>query len=125
MIAADTSSLIAYLSGAQGADVEAMETALTESQVCLPPVVLTELLSDPGLPRALPAILDQLPVLEIAGGYWERAGLLRARILARGLKARLADTLIAQSCLDSEVALITRDKDYKHFARLAGLKLVS
>jgi hypothetical protein len=124
MIAADSSSLIAYLSGAQGADVEAVEKALTESQVCLPPVVLTELLSDPGLPRALPAILEQLPLLETAEGYWKRAGLLRARVLARGLKARLADTLIAQSCLDHEVALIARDKDYKHFARLAGLKLV-
>ncbi len=124
MIAADTSSLVAYLSGAKGPDVEAMETALAESQVCLPPVVLTELLSDPALPEAIPAIFRQLPLLEISAGYWTRAGMLRSRVLSRRLEARLADTLIAQSCLDHNVPLIARDKDYRHFARVAGLKLL-
>ena len=124
MIAADTSSLVAYLSGAQGADVEAVETALTESQVCLPPVVLTELLSDPELSEPVRGLLEQIPVLEVSEGYWTRAGLLRARILAKKLRARLADTLITQSCLDHDVPLIARDADYRHFFKVAGLKLI-
>jgi predicted nucleic acid-binding protein len=41
--------------------------------------------------------------------------------LAKGLKARLADTLIAQSCLDHGVPLITHDTDFRHFAALRGL----
>ncbi|MHB8420480.1 MAG: PIN domain-containing protein [Myxococcales bacterium] len=57
-------------------------------------------------------------------GYWERAGLLRSKLLARRLKARLADTLIAQSCLDGAVPLLTRDADFRHFAQWAGLELV-
>ena len=48
---------------------------------------------------------------------------LRARVLARGRKARLADTLFAQSCLDHDVELVTRDMDSRHFARAIGLKL--
>lgn len=124
MIAADTSSLIAYLSGAQGLDVEAVETALSESQVCLPPVVLTELFSDSELSKRIRDVLEQIPVLELSDGYWERAGKLRARILSKKLRARLADSLIAQSCLDHDVPLIARDADYRHFARLAGLKLI-
>ena len=124
MIAADTSSLVAYLSGAQGTDVEAVETALTESQVCLPPVVLTELLSYPKLSKPVRVLLEQIPVLEVSEGYWTRAGLLRARILAKKLRARLSDTLITQSCLDHDVPLIARDADYQHFAKVAGLKLI-
>lgn len=125
MIAVDTSSVIAYLSGGEGRDVSSLENALAESQVCLPPVVLTELLSDPKLPAAVARLVAELPVLEISEGYWSRAGRLRARVLQSRHKARLADALIAQSCLDHEVPLIARDHDYRHFARLSGLKLLS
>lgn len=124
MIAVDTSTFIAYLSGASGPDVSAMEQALSESQVCLPPAVLTELLSDPKLPERVANLFEQIPVLEASSGYWKRAGHLRSRILSKRLRARLADTLIAQSCLDHDVPLIARDQDYRHFARLAGLQLL-
>ena len=98
--------------------------ALAESQACLPPVVLSEILSDPGLPPALAELVLQIPTLEATGGYWERAGRLRARVIATKRRAKLADTLIAQSCLDYDVALVTRDRDFEHFVD-AGLKLVT
>ena len=60
---------------------------------------------------------------EARPGYWERAGHLRAKLLARRCRSRLADTLIAQSCLDHGVRLVTRDDDFRHFARLGGLRL--
>ena len=124
MIAVDTSSLIAYLSGERGADVEATALALEHRQAALPPVVLTEIVSDPVLSPDVKTLLAELPMLDLLDGYWERAGLLRARMLAQGRKARLADTLITQSCLDHEVELVTRDRDFIPFARLAGLRLV-
>jgi predicted nucleic acid-binding protein len=67
--------------------------------------------------------LLELPLLEISEGYWERAGRLRATVLARGLRARLADTLIAASCIDHGVTLVTRDPDFRHFSKLGGLAL--
>ncbi len=118
MIAIDTSSLIAYLRGDTGADVEAVDTALEHGQAALPPVVLTELLSDPKLARAIKRLLAALPLLEVMDGYWERAGLLRARLLAKKRRARIADALIAQSCLDHNMTLVTRDADFRHYARL-------
>ena len=124
MIAIDTSSMIAYLSGAKGTDARATETALAERQVCLPPVVLTELLSDPKLPPHVAALFGQLPLLDLSDGYWERAGALRGRVIRKGRRARLADSLIAQSCLDHDVPLITRDTDFRHFASVAGLKII-
>ena len=125
MIALDSSSLIAYLQGDAGPDVEAIEECLDQQHAALPPVVLVELLSDPKLPKTVAAILRKLPLLTLAEGHWDRAGLLRAKVLSRGLKARLADTLIAQCCIDNELPLITRDGDYRHFAKHGGLKLLA
>ena len=124
MIAADTSSLVAFLEGADGADVDLIQSGLDDHQLVLPPVVLTELLSDPGLPASVRSLLTALPQLQVEPGYWERAGLLRAKVIKQRRKARTADALIAQSCLDQSVPLITRDRDCRHFARAAGLALM-
>ncbi|HXO30241.1 MAG TPA: PIN domain-containing protein [Thermoanaerobaculia bacterium] len=121
----DTSSWVAYFSGASGDDVELVGKALAESQACLVPVVLTELLSDPQLPARVAALLNDLPMLEVMDGYWERTGILRSEILSRKLKARLADALIAQSCLDHDVSLVSRDDDFRHFAAARGLTLLA
>jgi predicted nucleic acid-binding protein len=125
MIAIDTSSWIAFFSPSEprGDDAEIVSSALADHQACLPPVVLTELLSDPGLPKRVAALLLDLPRLDLLPGFWERAGALRARLLARKHRARLADTLIAQSCIDHDVRLVTRDGDFRHFSRLGGLRL--
>jgi predicted nucleic acid-binding protein len=124
MIAADSSSLIAHLSGATGDDVAVLDQALSDHLLVLPPVVLVELLSDPKLPKAVSAFLQALPMLEIEDGYWSRAGMLRSKALSKGRKARLADTLIAQSCLDHDMPIIARDRDFRVFAAVAGLRLL-
>lgn len=123
MIAIDSSSFIAYLGGDEGPDVMATGLALEHRHAIIPPVVLLELLSDASIGRAVTQLFEQLPLLEITGGYWARAGFLRAKVLSRGRRARLADTLIAQSCLDHDVELVTRDADFVHFADVAGLRL--
>ena len=124
MIAADTSSMIAFLEGDEGEDVELIQAALDHQQLALPPVVLSELLSDPSISRSVRSLLAGLPLLDLEPGYWERAGVLRAGILKRQRKARVADALIAQSCLDQAAPLVTRDRDFRHFAAAAGLPLL-
>jgi predicted nucleic acid-binding protein len=124
MIAADTSSMVAFLQGDPGEDVDLIQSALDHQQLALPPVVLTELLSDPALPRAVRTLLAGLPILELEPGFWERAGVLRASVLRRRKKARIADALIAQSCLEQSAPFVTRDKDFRHFAAAAGLSLL-
>jgi predicted nucleic acid-binding protein len=124
MIAADTSTWIAFLAGAKGPDVELLDRALRERQVLMPPVVLTELLSDPQLPSSVAKTLSDLPMIEIEAGFWQRAGALRAKILSRRRKARLGDALIAQCCTDRGVPLLTRDRDFRAFAEAARLNLL-
>ena len=98
--------------------------ALEDRQVVMAPAVLTELLSDPHLPVSAARTLSDLPQIEIHSGYWQRAGRLRARVLGRNRKARLGEALIAQSCIDGAVVLITRDRDFRAFVEAAGLKLL-
>lgn len=123
MIAADTSSWIAFLEGAAGEDVEILDRALEDKQVLMAPVVLTELLSDPRLSPGVSEKLSEVPQIEIGPGYWNRAGALRAKVLAKRRKARLGDALIAQSCIDGKVPVLTRDRDFLAFAETAGLDL--
>lgn len=124
MLAADTSTWIAYFEGARGRDVDLLDRALADRQVLMVPVVFTELLSDPQLPSAVAETLAEVPMLEIQLGYWQRAGVLRAKVLARHRKARLGDALIAQSCIDADVPLLTRDRDFRTFVEAAGLDLM-
>jgi predicted nucleic acid-binding protein len=124
VIAADTSTWIAFLEGSSGEDVELLDRALEDRQVVMVPVVLTEILSDAKLSSDVAETISEVPVMEVAAGYWQRAGALRAKVLAKRHKARLGDALIAQSCIDQGIPLITRDRDFRAFAEAANLNLM-
>ena len=124
MVAIDSSTFIAYIQGDGGSDVALFTAALENREVVLPPAVVSELLSEPNLPAPHRDAILSLPTLEIPDtGYWVRVGAARAALISKGLRARLPDALIAQSCIDHDVALITRDGDFRHFAEHCGLKL--
>ncbi|MBV9037647.1 MAG: PIN domain-containing protein [Acidobacteriaceae bacterium] len=124
MIAADTSTWIAFLQGDTGEDVEMLDQSLKDRQVLMAPPVLTELLSDPKLPSEVSKLLSELPLIEIQPGFWNRAGALRASVLGKRRKARLGDSLIAQSCVDAGIPLLTRDRDFRAFAEAASLEIL-
>jgi len=113
-----------YLEGGAGKDAHLLDRALEDRQVVMAPVVLTELLSDPKLPSGVAKTLSEVPLIEVVSGYWQRAGVLRAKVLAKRRRARLGDALIAQSCIDQGIPLLTRDRDFRAFAQAAGLDLV-
>ena len=124
MIVVDTSTWIAFIAGENAEDVRELDRRLADKHVLMAPVVLTELLSESKLPSAIQTALLELPLAEIHSGYWQRAGELRAKILAQKRRARLGDVLIAQTCMDHEAPLLTRDRDFRSFAEASGLRLV-
>ena len=124
MIAVDTSTWIGFLQGDGAQDTDVLDQALQDRRVLMVPVVLAEMLSDPKLPSEVSQTLSELPLIEIEPGYWQRAGKLRAKVLAKRRKARLGDALIAQSCIDHGIPLLTRDRDFRAFAEAAGIDLV-
>ncbi len=123
MVCVDSSVLIAYFQGDSGEDVDYLEHLLDVKQACLAPPVLSELLSDPEIPPDLESFLLHTPMLPVVDGYWERAGRLRRTLLHAGRKAKLADVLVAQCCMDHGITLLTRDGDFEPFARYCDLVL--
>lgn len=79
MLCLDTSSLIVYLQGEEGTDVDMVDQALIDQIAVLSPITVSELLSDPHLSATLRRTILELPTLSITDGFWERAGLLRAK----------------------------------------------
>lgn len=124
MIAADTSSLIAFLGGEEGADTDAVGHALSGQFLLLPPPVVAEIVSDPELDPDIRRKIAKIPQLEILPGYWERAGELRARLYKLKNRPKMLDALIAQSCIDHKVPLVTRDSDFQSMTLPGGLQLL-
>lgn len=123
MIAVDTSVLVDWLDQVASPEARRVSQFAQSGEGVIAPVTLTELLSDPRGGRALDAALIAFPTLPISDGYWQRAGELRAKIRKAGRKAALGDALIAQSCIDNDTPLLTRDTDFAAFAKFGGLKL--
>jgi predicted nucleic acid-binding protein len=125
VIAADSSSLIAYFEGGQGRDVDLIEQAIAASDLIIAPPVICELRAGAVPSEEVEDLLAETRVLPIAEGFWDRAGRHRRLLIEKGLKARFADALVAQCCIDADVPLIARDRDYRHFERWCGLKLAT
>ena len=123
MIAADTSAWVDFSKGTESVLSKRLEACLSEGTLVMPSPVMFEILSGPGLTKEAAQLISRLPILEILPAYWQRAADLRRTILKKGLKARSMDCLIAQNCIDHDIALIASDQDFRHFAKL-GLKLV-
>src|SRR5258708_17528106 len=101
--------------------MQRVDTALADGSVVMAPPVLSELLTDPALPPDVERELLTVPLMELLPDFWVRAGKLRSALRNRGYKAKLVDTLIAQCCIDHDVRLLTRDRDFRAFARHGGL----
>jgi predicted nucleic acid-binding protein len=124
MICADTSTWINFLSAVPSATTEPLANSLRDSSAIVSPPVLTELMSLGGVKASGESqVILQLPRLALSEDFWQRAGEMRRQLLRKSLKARAMDCLIAQSCIDADVLLLTDDSDFRHFATF-GLRLL-
>ena len=125
VVALDTNAVHDYFAekSDEGPKAVLIREMFDTDRVLLPPAVVTEALSDPRLRPDKADRIRALPLLEIHEGYWQRAGLLRAYVLAQGYRGFLGDVLIAQSCIDNRIPLITYDRDFRRFES-AGLQLL-
>ena len=106
-----------------GPDIDAITIGMLDQELFFPPMVVFELLCDPTLGDEKRRKLDNVDLLFIKDGFWQRAGLLRSKVVGRKRKARSIDALIAQSCIDHNVPLITRDNDFRHYEEF-GLYII-
>ena len=120
VIVADASVVIDWIDGATD---DALAGYVERRAAAIAPVTITEVLSGPSVRAAIEEALAAFDVLQLKVGYWERCGRLRQRMIKHGRKAGLGDVLTAQACLDHDLPLLARDRDFRAFVELAGLKL--
>ena len=123
MIAVDTNVLRHYLHGTIDSYTVMVAEAINTHEALLPPIVLTEALSDPQITASDIGRTLSVPLMPLYNGYWDRAGDLRRRLIQAARGAPIADCLIAQACIDGDFPLLTYDRDFTRFVH-AGLKLL-
>lgn len=123
MIAVDTNVLRHYLRGRIDSYTATVAEAINADEAFLPPIVLTEALSDPQITDYDVYRTLTVPLVPLYNGYWDRAGDLRRRLIQAERSAPIADCLIAQACIDSDFPLLTYDRGFTRFVD-AGLKLL-
>lgn len=123
LVSADTSSLVRFLEGKTGEDIDLIDGAFARDEFRLTLAAMAELLSYPTPRPLLEPLLARMPTLTLSDGYWARVGDSRRTILSLGLRARLGDALIAQACIDAGIALIAHDPDFRHFETHCGLEM--
>src|SRR6476469_1709126 len=110
MIAVDTNVLRHYLRGRIDSYTAMVAEAINADEASLPPIVLTEALSDPQITEHDVYRTLAVPLVPLYLGYWDRAGDLRRRLIQGARSAPIADCLIAQACIDVDLPLLTYDR---------------
>jgi len=124
-VVADTSAWIDFFAGRPA---HALEDALAQGLVVLPPLVVAELVSGAHRARdraAIARLVDDLPLHETSLAHWIRVGELRRRLRERGISVSTPDAHVAQCALDRDAVLLSTDAVFTRIARSAGLRLAS
>jgi len=122
-VVVDTSAWIEFFAGRP---VAGLEQALAQSAVWATPVIVSELISGVRGGKRREALLDLLsdfPLCDFGLEHWVRVGDLRRGLAAKGLSVSTPDAHIAQSALDQEALLLSRDGVFSRIAEVVPLLL--
>ncbi len=110
---ADTSVLVDHVNGRR---VRAVELALANDQLILPPLVISELVTGAARSEEKSAIAElmlHVRMHETDIRHWIAVGDLRRDLARHGVNLTIPDAHIAQCVIDLDATLITRDKVFQ------------
>ena len=120
---ADTSVLVDHVNGRR---VQAVEVALANDLLILPPLVISELVTGAARgeeKRAIAELMLHVRMHETDLRHWIAVGDLRRDLARHGVNLTIPDAHIAQCVIDLDATLITRDKVFQLVARHIQLRL--
>ena len=112
----------------RGRDFPALEEALAEGRVLVPPLVVAELVSGATSRADAKKVADlvrDLELVETPREHWIRVGELRRRLRGRGLSVSTPDAHVAQCALDVRGVLLSADAVFHRIERLTELRLTA
>ena len=107
--------------------VYALKAALADGELVVTTgLVLQELLQGFSGPKASAELLARfrdIPLLSPTRETHIAAAALRNHCRRNGVQAGTVDALLAQLCIENELALLTTDNDFSYIARFSDLKI--
>ncbi|RMF24217.1 MAG: PIN domain nuclease [Deltaproteobacteria bacterium] len=128
MIVVDSNAWADFFNGISNPHVGRLEAALeNEEDILVLPIIITEVLqgfrTENGFRRAR-RLFEHLPVVHPSVETHVRAARLFRSLRRKGVTVRGAvDCVIAQTCLDLKIELLSPDVDFQRIARHAPLRL--
>ena len=123
----DTSVWVSYFRGGSPVISEKVDSLLAGDEVCVPKIVLAELLQGAKSEREISTIedfFDAFTILDQSPETWLKAGKLSRELKIRGKTIHLLDCYIAVIAKESACAILTLDDHFKEIQRVMPLALV-
>jgi predicted nucleic acid-binding protein len=123
----DTSIWVSYFRGDSPVNSEKVDRLLEGEEVCVPKIVLAELVQGAKSQREISTIQDFLEaftILDQSSETWWEAGDLSRRLKQRGKIISLWDCYIAVIAKENDCAVFTLDEHFQEIQKLIPLTLI-
>ncbi len=123
----DTSVWVSYFRGGTPLISEKVDSLLAGDGVCVPKIVVAELLQGAKSEREISTIedsFDAFTILDQSPDTWLKAGRLSRELKMRGKTIPLLDCYIAVTAKENSCAVLTLDDHFREIQRVMPLALV-
>jgi len=123
----DTSVWVSYFRGGSPAISEKVDRLLAGAEVCVPKIVLAELVQGAKSEREMSTIedfFDAFTILDQSQDTWLKAGKLSRELKNRGKTIHLLDCYIAVIAQENACAILTLDEHFKEIQQAMPITLI-
>lgn len=123
----DTSVWVSYFRGGSPVISEKVDRLLAGAEVCVPKIVLAELIQGAKSEREISTIedfFDAFTILDQGQGTWLKAGKLSRQLKNRGKTIHPLDCYIAVIAQENACAILTLDDHFKEIQKVMPFALI-
>ena len=123
----DTSVWVAYFRNTSAQLSERVEALMAEAEICVPKIVLAELLQGSKSEREIRTIenfVDAFTIVDQGAGTWADAGKLAYQLKKKGKSVNLADCYIAVIACEQGCSLLTLGEHFKDIRKAIAITLL-
>jgi predicted nucleic acid-binding protein len=123
----DTSVWIDYLRGATPAVAERLDRLFSDAEICVPKIVLAELVQGAKSEREVAAVGDfpeAFTIIDQGPDTWLKAGKLARRLRSQGRTIHLIDCYIAVIADENGCSVLTLDEHFREIQKLLPIQLL-
>jgi predicted nucleic acid-binding protein len=124
----DTSVWIDYFKGNDTTLHDKVDNALTHCHICIPKVVLAELIQGAKSEKEIAVIEDFITAFQIIDqkeDTWLKAGRLSFSLKRKGVTAHIVDCYISVIATENECSIFSLDEHFKSIKEFSHIELIA